>query len=76
MTAVQASAPHLSATPANGLDIDFTAFGADFHMPGLGLFGELMDSLSSPTSEAAPVKVAKLDNVPSFQPAPVPGMRM
>lgn len=76
MTTIQASAPQLSAIPANGLDIDFTAFGADFHMPGLGLFSELMDSLSTPTNDAAPVKAAKLDNVPSFQPAPVPGMRM
>jgi hypothetical protein len=67
----------MTATPAHGLDIDFNAFGGDFHMPGLGLFGELMDSLSSPNNSPAPVKVAKFDNVPSFQPTPsAPGPRM
>ena len=65
------------ATPAHGLDMDFTSMGADFHMPGLGMFGELLDSLSGPTNDNAPVKAAKLENTPSFAPTPsVPGMRM
>jgi hypothetical protein len=66
----------LLATPIHGLDTDFTALGTDFHMPGLGMLGELMDSLSGPSNDNAPVKVAKLDHVPSHQPTPVPGMRM
>lgn len=67
----------ISATPAHGLDIDFTSLGGDFHMPGLGMFADLVDSLSSPTPDNAPVKVSKLDNVPSYQPsAAVPSMRM
>jgi len=66
----------LTATPAHGLDMDFSALGTDFHMPGLGMIGELMDSLSGPSNDNAPVKVAKHDHTPSFQPAPVPGMRM
>jgi len=66
----------IAATPAYGLDMDFSGFSAEFHMPGLGMLGDLMDSLSSPSSDNAPVKVAKLDHVPSHQPVPVPGMRM
>lgn len=64
------------ATPAHGLDTDFSALGTEFHMPGLGMLGELMDNLSGPSNDNAPIKVAKLDNTPSFQPTPVPGMRM
>ncbi|MDW9478767.1 hypothetical protein GOB57_08620 [Sinorhizobium meliloti] len=72
MTAQQ----QIVATPAHGLDTDFSALGTEFQMPGLGMLGELMDSLSGPPNDNTPVKVAKLDNVPSYQPAPVPGMRM
>lgn len=71
------SSTHMAATPAYGLDMDFTSLGGEFHMPGLGMLGELMDTLSGPQQDNAPIKVAKLENTPSFQPAPaVPAMRM
>jgi hypothetical protein len=56
--------------------MDFSALGTDFHMPGLGMIGELMDSLSGPSNDNTPIKIAKHDHTPAFQPAPVPGMRM
>jgi hypothetical protein len=66
----------ITATPAYGLDIDFSGFGGHFTMPGFGSLTELVDALSGPVQEAAPAKIAKLDHTPSFQPAGVPAMRM
>lgn len=70
------NANFIEATPAHGLGIDFSSFGADFHMPGLGIMTDLIDALAGPSAENAPAaKVSKLDNTPAFS-HPVPGMKM
>lgn len=73
---MEATGQELNATPAYGMDIDFSSLGGGFHMPGMGLLGEMMDMLSSPSQDAAPAKVEKHDHKPSYAVAAVPTMKM